>query len=225
MQENRKILLLGAGGHCRSVLDSLISLTCYDEIRLVDKCSAKSTEEDEEFNPQDILFDCPIIGEDEDLSRLFEEGYTDAFITVGSVGNVTTRQRLHRLLKQIGFHLPNIIDHSSVVSPYASLGEGIFVGKKAVINANALIGDCAIINTAAIIEHECSIGEYAHIAPGAILGGNVIVGSKTHIGSGSVIRQGIHIGSDSMIGMGSVVVKNMGSGVTAYGNPCKVVNN
>jgi hypothetical protein len=29
---NRKILLIGGGGHCKSVLDSLISLNAFSEI-------------------------------------------------------------------------------------------------------------------------------------------------------------------------------------------------
>lgn len=225
MQESRKILLLGAGGHCRSVLDSLTALSCYDRIGLVNKINSEISSVKEKVSFGDILFACPVVGADEDLKRLFQEGYTDAFITVGSIGETSVRRRLYKTLKQIGFHIPNIIDKTSVISSHALLGEGIFVGKNAVVNTNANIGNCAIINTSAVIEHECSIGDFVHVAPGAILGGNVTVGTGTHIGSGSVIRQGIRIGSGSMVGMGSIVVNNIADNVTAYGNPCKEVKN
>lgn len=220
--QSKKILLLGAGGHCRSVVDSLLSMSCFDEIGLIDN-NVNILTEKEECDPQDILKECPLIGGDEDLERLFLKGYTNAFITVGSIGNVTVRRKLYDRLKQIGFHIPNIIDKSSQVSRYAILGEGIYVGKNSVINAGAKIGSCSIINTASVIEHQCEIGEFAHIAPGSVLCGDVKIGANSHIGAGSVLKQGVHIGNGAMIGMGSVVLKDIRDYVTAYGNPCKEV--
>lgn len=219
MVQNRKILLLGAGGHCLSVLDSLKSLGLYEKIGLVVKDSSDMDEAVKSSGLRDI----EIAGCDDELSNLYEQGFTDAFITVGSIGNTSIRQKLYQKIKQIGFHIPNIIDKTAVVSFDVELGEGIYVGKKAVINTGSSIGNCAIINTMALIEHECRIGEFVHVAPGSILCGNVTVGKNTHIGAGSIIKQGITIGSDSMIGMGSVVVSPVGSRVVAYGNPCKEV--
>ncbi|NMA73282.1 MAG: acetyltransferase [Bacteroidales bacterium] len=216
MCHNRKILLLGAGGHCLSVIDSLISSNCYTEIGIIDKV-------EEGYSDKRMIMGVPVVGSDDDLLKLFESGYTDAFITVGSIGDPSLRRKLYQRIKEIGFQIPNIIDKTSVVSACAKLDEGIYVGKNAVINANATIGSCAIINTSTTIEHECHIGEFAHIAPGSILCGNVNIGDNTHIGAGSKVKQGIHIGSDTMIGMGSVVVTNIGCNVVAYGNPCKEV--
>lgn len=220
MGQNRKILLLGMGGHCLSVIDSLKSLKLYESIGLIAK------DEDTLYlsdTKADLNGSIQVVGSDKDLPLLKEEGYTDAFITVGSIGNPIIRQRLYNLLKEIGYNIPNIIDRTAVLSSDISLGEGIYVGKKAVINAGSSIGNCAIINTMALIEHECSLGDFTHIAPGSILCGKVVVGENTHIGAGSIIRQGLNIGEDTMIGMGSVVVKDIGDHVTAYGNPCKEV--
>ena len=223
MPENRKILLIGAGGHCKSVLDSLISLSCYDVIRLVDKVKTGIIPDHEPEDLTSILKVVAVVGDDNDLERLYAEGYTDAFITIGSVGDITLRNNMYLILKQIGFHIPNIIDKSSIVSPFAVLGEGVFIGKNAVVNAEARIGNCTIINSACVIEHECTIGDFVHCAPGSILCGKVHVEAGSHIGAGSVIKQGIHIGADCMIGMGSVVLKNIRPGVIAFGNPCKEV--
>lgn len=220
MARNNGILLLGAGGHCLSVLDSLVSLNIYEKIGLVVK-DRNNLEEASAIT--DRFKGIHIAGTDEDLPALFAEGYADAFITVGSIGNPLIRQKLYRKIKQIGFHIPNIIDKTAVVSPDVRLGEGIFVGKKAVVNTGSNIGNCVIINTMALIEHECSVEDFVHVAPGCILCGGVRVGENTHIGAGSIIKQGLTIGSDTMIGMGSVVVSPVGSHATAYGNPCKEV--
>ena len=219
MLQNRKILLLGAGGHCMSVLDSLMALNLYSDIGIIDKVNADNG----------ISHDCcnalgtPIIGTDDDLDRLHKEGFTDAFVTVGSLGDISIRRKLYNKIKDIGFVIPNIIDTSSIVSKSTTLGEGNYIGKNSVINSGTTIGNCIIVNTSSTIEHECIIHDFVHISPGSIVCGGVSIGANTHIGAGSVIKQGIVIGSDTMIGMGSVVLSNVRSNITAFGNPCREV--
>ncbi len=206
-----KLLLIGGGGHCHSVLDTIFSLNLYDEVAIID--NIKST-----------YRGVPVIGQDENLPGLFKTGWTAAFITVGSVGNTGTRRRLYEMIKTIGFTSPVIIDPEAVVAGNVCIGDGTFVGKRAVVNTGTSIGICSIINTGSIIEHDCSIGEFSHISPGAVLCGEVSVGRDTHIGAASVVRQQITIGKETLIGAGSVVVNNISDGKKAYGNPCKVVN-
>lgn len=209
--KSKKVLLVGGGGHCRSVLDSLFRLGNYDEIGIID-CEPK---------PQ--IFGVPVVGADSDLPQLFAKGWHDAVITLGSVGFPARRRALFQELKRLGFHLPAVVDPSALIGTAADIGEGSFIGKRAVVNSGTQVGRCAIINTGAILEHDCSIGDFAHIAPGSTLCGETVVGENTHIGAGSVVRQQIHIGANSLIGVGSVVVAPIGDHVKAFGNPCGVV--
>ena len=211
---NKKILLIGGGGHCKSVLDTLLLLNGYNEIAIVDVSE----------NIGKSIMGIPIIGSDSDLAHLFKDGYEFAFIAMGSIGNPKLRVKLFDEISLIGFKIPNIIDISANVSRFAKLGTGIFIGKKAILNAGAIVGNGAIINTGSIIEHDCNIGEFVHIAPGAVLGGAVEIGKNSHVGSGAIIKQQIKIGDNSIIGMGSVVTKGIGSNKKAYGNPCREVN-
>lgn len=210
---NKKILLVGGGGHCQSVLDSLLELDQFSAIGIIDKKENVGRE----------LLGIPIIGCDDDLPQLYSAGYNYAFVSIGSIGNSDIRRRLFNKLNEIGFIVPNIIDPSATVSRHLKMETGIYVGKKAVINAGSMIHKGAIINTGAIIEHDCNVGEFAHIAPGSVLSGGVIIGNNTHIGANCVIKQQLKIGADSIIGMGSVVLKDIEDNVIAYGNPCKVV--
>lgn len=210
---SKKLLLIGGGGHCKSVLDSIPQANDYSEIGIIDK----------KENIGKLLLGVPIIGCDDDLLKLYQAGYDYAFVTVGSIGDPKLRIKLFEILEKIGFQIPNIIDATATVSDHANLEEGIFVGKHAVINAGAAIKKGAIINTAAIIEHDCLIEENSHIAPGAVLCGEVQVGVNTHIGARSVIKQQVKIGSNTIIGMGSVVLKDIEDYILAYGNPCKGV--
>lgn len=210
---NKKILLVGGGGHCKSVLDTLIELNKYEEIGVIDRKDCIGS----------LVLGIPVIGCDDDLPTLFSSGYKYAFVTVGSIGNPNIRIKLFNTLSEIGYEMPVIIDSSSKISRYANIEQGVFIGKNSIVNAEALIEKGAIINSGSIVEHDSRIGAFAHIAPGSVLGGEVIVGENSHIGSNSTIKQQVMIGSNTIIGMGSVVLENIKDNVIAYGNPCREV--
>lgn len=210
----RKILLLGGGGHLKSVLDSLIELDEYDDIAIIDL----------KENVGKKVLGIPIVGEDRNLKELFNKNYNYAFITLGSIGNPLVRINLFNLISDLGFEIPNIIDKNAIVSKFSSLEKGIYIGKNAIVNAGSTISKGAIINTAAIVEHDCKIGKFAHISPGAILGGGVTIGNRTHIGLNSTVKQNVTIGKNSIIGMGSTVIGDIKNNVIGYGNPFKERN-
>ena len=208
----KKLLMLGGSEHCGSVLDCVLAAGAYTDIGIV--CS----------KPGKTVGGIASVGTYEDLPALFEAGWTEAYIAVGSVGYVAKRRALYDTLKGIGFHLATVIDPSAAVAEDAQIAEGAWIGKHAVVNIGCRIGTCAMINTGSIIEHGCTIGDFAHVSPGATLCGQVMVGNDTHVGAGSTVIQGVHIGSGVMIGAGSVVVRHIPDGVKAYGVPCRVVS-
>lgn len=210
---SKKILLVGGGGHCRSVADCLRAADPESTLGIVERPGAI---------PQSV-HGIPVVGCDDDLPRLFSEGWTEAVVTLGSVGNPARRRTLFLHLKELGFHLPVVADPSAVIGCHTEIGEGTFLGKRTVVNAGTVVGACAIINTGAILEHDCTVGDFAHISPGAVLCGEVTVGEDAHVGAGSVVRQQIQIGAGALIGVGSAVVSDIPPGCIAYGTPCKVV--
>jgi len=204
---DKKIVLIGGGGHCKSVLDSLLRNSEYDEIVITDN----------DIPVDSTIMGCRVAGNDDVLSDLLASGFTDAFITVGSIKSTKVRHILFEKAESIGFNMVNIIDKSAVVSEYAKLGKGIFIGKCTIVNADATIGDEAIINTNSVIEHECAVGSFTHISVGAKLCGNVKIGNDSLIGAGSVVIQGIEIGNNVIIGAGSTVIDNVNDNTTRVG--------
>jgi sugar O-acyltransferase (sialic acid O-acetyltransferase NeuD family) len=209
---DNKLLLVGAGGHCRSVIDS-INRVQYTDIAIIDL---------PEMVGEDV-FSVPIAGTDNELPSFFENGYKEAFITLGSIGNPAKRVALYKKLKKIGFNFPSIIDATAIVSKInVTIDEGVFIGKGVIINTGVKIGACSIINTGAIIDHDCNIGKFVHIAPGVRMSGGICIRDNTHIGIGSSLIQSVSIGRNSIIGAGSVVVSDIGEDITAFGVPCKI---
>lgn len=211
----RKIVLVGAGGHALSVIDSIQSNRKYEIVGITDLG----------YVVGEKVLGYEVIGNDAILKSVFDNGVKYAFVTVGSVGNTFLREKLFYMLKRIGFSLPVIVDTSSNIGSDICLGEGAYFGKNTLVNSKSSIGDMAIINTGAIIEHSCCINEFTHIGPGAVICGDVKIGARTHIGANATVIQGVNIGDNSIIGAGSIVVRNVPSKVIAYGNPCKVVRN
>lgn len=207
----KDLILVGGGGHCKSVIDSIKSKNEFNIVGILD------TKEKLGQALNDIKF----IGTDEDYLKFFNKGIKYAFITIGSIGNTIVRENVYYNLKKIGFHIPIIIDDSSIVSKGCFIDEGSFIGKGVVINTDVNIGKNCIINTRSIIEHDSVIEDFVHIAPGSVLSGNVFIGEKTHIGTNSTVIQNIRVSNNCLIGAGSVVISDISCGKKAYGNPCK----
>lgn len=208
------ILLIGGGGHCKSVIDTLTMTNNFNIIGIIDTKDKVGNK----INSIDV------IGEDKDLQKYYETGIRYAFVTTGSIGDTSLRKKLIGKVVAAGFEIPVIIDPSAIVSKFSSIKSGTFIGKGVIINSHTEVGAYSIINSGAIIEHDCIIEKYCHIAPGTTMSGNVSIGENTHIGTNSTIIQSVSIGSNTLIGAGSVVISDIRSHKKAYGNPCKEIN-
>ncbi|WP_286152667.1 acetyltransferase [Sporofaciens musculi] len=198
MDEKKRLVLLGGGGHCSSVLDAAQRMGMFDEIVITDCDMVAGTE----------FMGSRVVGTDDALLQLFQDGIRMAFISMGSIKSTKLRKLLYRRAMDMGFDFPNIIDPSALVSEYAMLGKGIFVGKNSVINAGARVGDMAIINTGAIVEHGSSIGSFSHISVGAVVCGDSKIGNSVFVGANAAIIQGVKVGANSIVGAGSIVLKD-----------------
>lgn len=210
---NKNIVLVGAGGHCRSVLDTLISSDIYDKIVAVGK--------QEEIGNKICGVNC--VGTDEDLPLLLQDGFKDAFVVLGLDPN-KRKNKIQELIS-IGFSIPNIIDASANISKHVILETGIFVGKNAIVNTGTKIKQGVIINTGVIIEHDCVIENFVSVAPGSVICGGCTINTGAQIGAGTIIKNNIKIGANSIIGVGSIVVKDIDGDVVAFGNLCKKTRN
>ncbi|MDD5156448.1 NeuD/PglB/VioB family sugar acetyltransferase [Sulfurimonas sp.] len=179
---NEKIILIGGGGHCRSVIDVIEQTNKYDIIGIVDI----------KENIGIKVFDYEIIGCDDDLETIFQT-CKNAIITVGQIKTNDLRVKIYNKLKGIGFCLPIIISPLAYVSKHSQIAEGTIIMHHALINANAKIGKNCIINTKALIEHDASIGDNCHISTASVINGGVEVKENTFVGSNATSKEYIKI--------------------------------
>lgn len=189
-----KIILIGGGGHCKSVIDVIEQQAHFEIAGIVDK---------HEFLGSKIL-GYQVIGSDFDLDSLAKK-YQYALITVGQIKSPLLRIKLFDLANKAGFILPTIISPNAYVSKYSKIGNGSVIMHHAIVNANTTIGDNCIINSKVLIEHDCFIANHCHISTNAIINGGVKIGSNCFIGSNVTTKDNITIKEKSFIKAGALV--------------------
>ncbi len=205
---SEKIIIVGAGGHAK---------VCIELLREMGEEIAYCVGETDSGHS---CMGVPVLCGDSNLSQLRSKGFHRAFIAVGSN---QARYKLATLSIQHGFHLVNAISPHAVISPSASLGQGVAIMAGVIINAKSVVMDLAIINTGAVIDHDCYIGKAAHIAPRCALTGNVKVGDFAFLGAGCVVIPEIVISENVTLGAGAVVINELPAGARAVGVPAHIL--
>ncbi|ORJ55875.1 acetyltransferase [Geothermobacter hydrogeniphilus] len=206
-----KILIFGASGHAKVVIDIVEKQGLYEiEFLVDDDLSLKG----------DTFFGYSVLGGKEDLLAKVDAPRK----AIVAIGSNRARGTVAAWLEQHGFELVTAIHPSAQAGRDVSLGAGSVVMANAAINAAATIGRNAIVNTHASIDHDCVIGDNVHIAPGATLCGTVTVGDGSFVAAGATVIPNLTIGRNVIIGAGSVVIRDLPDEVTVVGNPAKVIS-
>ena len=202
-----KVVIIGAGGHAKVVLEVLRALGSMEVVGLIDPAPAAKA-----------VLGAPVLGDDSRLPQLRREGVEGAFVALGTNG---LRQRIGAQLAASGYALPTAIHPSALISPSARIDTGAVVMARAVIGAETRVRDLAIVNTGAIVDHDNVIETAAHVAPGCALAGTVRIGERSLIGVGSAVRPGVTVGNDVVVGAGSAVVSDLADGARVGGAPAR----
>lgn len=203
-----KVIILGASGHARSVIDIILQNNEYEVHGLI------------AGDKEPGFWGIDVVGQDSDLQKFYNEGIFYAFV---AIGNNAIREKTSNRLKNIGYQLINVISKYAVISPRAKLETGIVIMPGAIVNAEVHIQEGCIINTNASIDHDDVIGQYSHIAPGCAISGYSKVGRKCFMGTGSSVIDSIIIEDEVTIGAGTVVIKNVLKGTKVVGVPGRII--
>ena len=136
----QEILIYGAGGHAKVVIDTVLREGKYTIIGLVD---------DGEVAPAVLGFQ---------VFKRLEEVPSKPSNFIVAIGDNKTRKQKFEKLKEAGWKPATIVHPTAVISEFARIGEGSLICLKANINTDARVGDNVIINSGANVEHECNIG-------------------------------------------------------------------
>jgi UDP-N-acetylbacillosamine N-acetyltransferase len=192
------LVLLGAGGHARSVAD-VADRAGSTVVTVVDPNGAPG-------------WDLTVVASPAQSSPT--AGY------LVCIGDNHARERATRELEELGRPLATLVATSATVaSAVGAVGVGSQVLEHAHVGPGATLGRGVIVNTRATVEHDCAVGDFAHIAPAATLLGGVTVGRCTLVGAGATILPGVQVGPEAVIAAGAVVVRDVAARQVVRGVP------
>lgn len=197
MEQTPKLVLVGGGGHCKSVID--VALSARREILGI---------LDGSLNVGDTVIGVPVLGNDDMMPALIAKygSSIEFIITVGQLESSAIRHKLADNILAAGGQLcMPLISSLAHVASSATVGRGTVIMHRVVVNADAKVGDNCIINTGAIVEHDCRVGSFCHISTGAIANGTCTIGNDCFIGSRTVLVNNVNIADDVMTSAGSLV--------------------
>ncbi len=209
----RRVLVFGAAGHAKVVLDILRLLAGIVVAGLLD-----------DYKPEG--FKClghEVLGGLQSLPAISRQLERPAIAM--AIGDNWRRAQVVQEIRRI---LP-ATEFLTAIHPSAELGSDVCVGEGsvilagAVVNASSRIGKFCIVNTRASLDHDSTMGDYSSLAPGVVTGGQVTVGEFSNIGIGATILPSVSVGRHSVVGAGAVVVRPIPDEVIAYGVPARVI--
>jgi sugar O-acyltransferase (sialic acid O-acetyltransferase NeuD family) len=191
-----KILIFGAGGLCKQILNN------------------HNIKHDYAIYQDDCIFD--------EFFKNFEitNKITNDFSHfILGVSGTTTRENITNILykhdlKPINF-INSKLNQDTVIQDNTIILQDVF------IEPCVKIGQGCLLNVGSKIFHDVNIGKYCEIAPQACILGRVEIGDYTFIGAGSIILPKIKIGKNCIIGAGSIVTKNIPDNQVWFGNPAE----
>lgn len=209
----KNILIIGASGHAKVIIDILERLNQYNIIGLVDTYKSKT----------ERLFNYNILGTEHDIPQLIKKH--NVFGGIIAIGDNYTRMKLAKAIndQHTNFKFITAIHPQAIIGKNVQIDEGTCVMAGAIINADACIGKHCIINTKSSVGHDCLIKCYNSIAPGATLGGNVHIDKCSSVSINATVIENISIGKHTVIGAAALVNKNIGNFKVAYGIPAKII--
>jgi len=209
----KNILIIGASGHAKVIVDVIEKQSLYTIAGFVDSGRI----------PGDLVSGYQILGTEADIPTLTKSRTIEGFII--AIGDNAVRSIVADKVRTIHPHAEFItaIHPHAVIAKDVKIGIGTVIMAGAIINSSSSVGNFCIVNTKASLDHDTSMGDFSSIAPGVTIGGNCHIGEFSAVGIGASVKHGVKIGAHSVTGGAAMVMRDVEPFTVNYGVPCKKI--
>lgn len=207
----RRVVLLGSGGHARVVVEILRMMHEVDIVGVVTADRNVS-----EFSG------APVLGQDEVLPRLLDDGVALFAMGVGGFRSNDLRAEVFERTVELGLVPVSPTHPAAEVSPSASVGRGSVLFAKAVLNPAVRLGRNTIVATGATVDHDTVVEDHVLVSAGVTVGACVTIRERALLAIGSTVVSGVEIGRGALVAAGAVVIRNVPDGAAVAGVPARL---
>jgi sugar O-acyltransferase (sialic acid O-acetyltransferase NeuD family) len=123
------------------------------------------------------------------------------------------------LKKRYQLQFSRLIHPAAYVSPYAKIGQGVYVGARSVIAPGAVLMDHVFVNRGVTVGHDTVVHEYVRLQPGSNIGGHVEIFANAMIGMGANVIEELVLGRGAVVAAGAVVIADVREKTLVAGVP------
>lgn len=193
MAKNR-LLVLGAGGHGRSVVEAAELSGEFVVVGFLD----------DSVSPGQSVLGVPVLGPAASMAD--HRGVAEQAIV--AIGNNALREKLVQQLISEGFGLATVVHPSAIISPSAILDAGCVVMAGVIVGTEARIGVGSIVNCGAVVDHHAHAEDFSHLGVNTSMAGSTVVGRGAWIQVGSALGYGVSVAPGVVLPPGTSLHKN-----------------
>ncbi len=189
MSQPMPLVIVGAGGHGRSVLELVRLDGRYQVQAFLDDQQAAGTQ----------VMGVPVWGPTALLDQLPARGVSSVHV---AIGHNRTRQTLCARARAAGLELATLVHPRAFASPSAVLGAGTALMACAVLGTQAHLGEGAIVNVGAVVDHHARVSNFGHLGANATMAGGSTIGERAWLQAGAALGYGVHLPDDTIVAPG-----------------------
>lgn len=214
---SRQIVIIGAGGHGRELLDVLEAWNHahprfpYEVLGVVDD------------NPSELNLvrlkhrGTKLLGA---VDRWISDGDRSVRYLLG-LGDSHVRRSMDRILTVAGFTPASVVHPAAVLGYGVTMDPGVVILGGAVLATNIHVGRHTHIHRCATVGHDCVIGSYVTVNPSVSVSGDCVIEDEVLLGVGSATLQGVTVRAGATVGGAAFVVRDVAVGATVKGVPAR----
>lgn len=209
----QRLVVLGAGGYAREVLEIVDALNARRRcLQVVGVVAATGDQTSQQLDARGVR----VLGDDSVLDEI------DASYVI-AIGSADIRRRLDKVASAHGLNAATLVHPAATVGASVQLGPGSVVAAGARLTDNITLGRHTHVNLNATIGHDCVLGDYVTVGPLAAVSGACVIEDRVTVGTGAVVIQQRRVGAGSTVGAGSALLCDIGPDLTAIGNPARAL--